>query len=208
MLRRLSVKGLQHNLPNEACRFDGGAVHRIAVKREVVMNRSKLALAGLFAAAIFAAAPAHADTYTFTLTGAYNLSFELPSNPTVTYSDPGTYFATFPTGGSFPVGTTLSFATSSDDGGFGYYSSGPAFDLTGSDADPVQLFSGDVSSPTILLGNYTLFDFNGQSNLRITEDVSATPLPAALPLFAGGLGIVGFLSRRKKRKAGQALAAA
>jgi hypothetical protein len=38
--------------------------------------------------------------------------------------------------------------------------------------------------------------------------VSATPLPAALPLFAGGLGMVGFLARRKKRKAPAELAAA
>ena len=30
-------------------------------------------------------------------------------------------------------------------------------------------------------------------------DGSATPLPAALPLFAGGLGLMGFLARRKKR---------
>lgn len=30
---------------------------------------------------------------------------------------------------------------------------------------------------------------------------TATPLPAALPLFAGGLGAMGLLSRRKKRKA-------
>jgi len=29
---------------------------------------------------------------------------------------------------------------------------------------------------------------------------SATPLPAALPLFAGGLGLMGLLGRRKKRK--------
>jgi len=29
---------------------------------------------------------------------------------------------------------------------------------------------------------------------------SATPLPATLPLFAGGLGFVGFLARRKKRE--------
>ena len=28
---------------------------------------------------------------------------------------------------------------------------------------------------------------------------SATPLPAALPLFAGGLGLIGFFSRRRKR---------
>ena len=29
---------------------------------------------------------------------------------------------------------------------------------------------------------------------------SATPLPAALPLFAGGLGAIGLLARRRKRK--------
>lgn len=29
----------------------------------------------------------------------------------------------------------------------------------------------------------------------------ATPLPAALPLFAGGLGVIGLLARRRKRKA-------
>jgi hypothetical protein len=31
--------------------------------------------------------------------------------------------------------------------------------------------------------------------------VGATPLPAALPMFAGGLGFVGFLARRRKQKA-------
>ena len=31
--------------------------------------------------------------------------------------------------------------------------------------------------------------------------VAATPLPAALPLFAGGLGLMGFLARRRKRNA-------
>jgi hypothetical protein len=29
--------------------------------------------------------------------------------------------------------------------------------------------------------------------------VAATPIPAALPLFAGGLGLMGFLARRRKR---------
>jgi hypothetical protein len=33
------------------------------------------------------------------------------------------------------------------------------------------------------------------------EVVTATPLPAALPLFAGGLGIIGFVAGLKKRKA-------
>ncbi len=31
--------------------------------------------------------------------------------------------------------------------------------------------------------------------------VAATPLPAALPLFAGGLGLIGMIGLRKKRKA-------
>ena len=42
------------------------------------------------------------------------------------------------------------------------------------------------------------------SGLTVTftaETTSATPLPAALPLFAGGLGVIGLLARRKKRKA-------
>lgn len=42
----------------------------------------------------------------------------------------------------------------------------------------------------------------------LNEVPAATPLPATLPLFAGGLGLVGYLTGRKKRKAGQALAAA
>ena len=43
-------------------------------------------------------------------------------------------------------------------------------------------------------------------NVQIgSAEVSATPLPATLPLFAGGLGFVGFLTRRKK--CAQAIAA-
>ncbi len=32
-------------------------------------------------------------------------------------------------------------------------------------------------------------------------DVGATPLPATLPLFAGCLGVMGWIAARKKRKA-------
>jgi hypothetical protein len=39
-------------------------------------------------------------------------------------------------------------------------------------------------------------------------ELSATPLPATFPLFAGGLGVFGFISRRKKRNAEKALATA
>jgi len=41
-----------------------------------------------------------------------------------------------------------------------------------------------------------------------TFSASPTPVPAALPLFAGGLGFVGFLLRRRKRTDAAALAVA
>jgi hypothetical protein len=56
-------------------------------------------------------------------------------------------------------------------------------------------FAADVSSTT---GKTGVIDFA----------VATTPLPAALPLFAGGLAVVGLLSRRRKRKAQSAAAAA
>jgi len=34
----------------------------------------------------------------------------------------------------------------------------------------------------------------------VSGDVSATPLPAALPLFAGGLGAIGLLGWRRNRR--------
>ena len=52
------------------------------------------------------------------------------------------------------------------------------------------------------------FDYNDLQAVvtGVALDPPATPLPATLPLFAGGLGFVGYLTRRKKRNA-QALAA-
>jgi hypothetical protein len=41
-------------------------------------------------------------------------------------------------------------------------------------------------------------------NVSVTGVNTATPLPAALPLFAGGLGVMGLLARRRKLKAAQA----
>ena len=42
----------------------------------------------------------------------------------------------------------------------------------------------------------------GGVSLDVTQlDVSTTPLPAALPMFGGGLAVVGLLARRRKRKA-------
>jgi hypothetical protein len=57
-------------------------------------------------------------------------------------------------------------------------------------------YPGD-GNPFTGAGNFTVSEF--------TADVQATPLPAALPLFATGLGALGLLGWRRKRKAQGAL---
>jgi hypothetical protein len=62
----------------------------------------------------------------------------------------------------------------------------------------------NILSATMFLSNdpntfcCTTLDVTGSLS---TVAVSATPLPAALPLFAGGLGALGLLGWRRKRKA-------
>jgi hypothetical protein len=43
--------------------------------------------------------------------------------------------------------------------------------------------------------------------ISVQQSVSATPLPAALPLFAGGLGALGLFGWRRKRRAAGLVAA-
>ena len=52
------------------------------------------------------------------------------------------------------------------------------------------------------------FDYNDDTFVFTNVSTSTTPLPAALPLFASGLGALGLLARRRKRKASAAFAAA
>jgi len=59
----------------------------------------------------------------------------------------------------------------------------------------------------IILGYDYTYDFDTtfsrlQADLEvITTKVAPVPLPPALPLFAGGLGLMGWLARRKRRQA-------
>lgn len=62
------------------------------------------------------------------------------------------------------------------------------------------------SGPYSLTELYTVVA-TGAGEVNSTIDISNTPLPAALPLFAGGLGIMGLLARRKKKKGVTALSA-
>lgn len=64
----------------------------------------------------------------------------------------------------------------------------------------LDLDAGWLADQHLLVNNFTV---NGD----VFSATSATPLPAALPLFASGLGALGLLGWRRKRKAAAALAA-
>ena len=68
--------------------------------------------------------------------------------------------------------------------------------------------NSSFASLGMVLGIYTIADaLTGESitiQIGPSIDPIATPLPAALPLFASALGLGGFLGYRRKRKAAMA----
>jgi hypothetical protein len=58
---------------------------------------------------------------------------------------------------------------------------------------------------TGLLGSSPNAAYSGQLSLSNPPLVTTTPLPGALALFAGGLGLLGFAGLRKSRKTGRSL---
>jgi hypothetical protein len=70
-------------------------------------------------------------------------------------------------------------------------------------------FASDASTGGWCVGyGLTLCTPETNADAGLNGSFSATPLPATLPLFAGGLGFVGYLAKRRKQNAKQALAAA
>jgi len=68
-----------------------------------------------------------------------------------------------------------------------------AFANRGLEGNDILFFVGNVLTTT--------FKVTEPGDWIRVVTVSAVPLPAALPLFAGGLGLMGLFSRRKKRQA-------
>src|SRR5450759_5859565 len=95
---------------------------------------------------------------------------------------------------------TLSFYGSNDGTGT------PLYSVTGSSL-LIQTFGNDLVTFLDLDGffNSVLLSSTGNSfefaNLTAWDPPIATPLPGALPLFATGLGALGLLGWRRKRKA-------
>jgi hypothetical protein len=88
-------------------------------------------------------------------------------------------------------------------GGVIEYNFTGGFDLFGLLFPGISFSVGGITGPFILLtGDGPLFgDLGFPVTTPFTVATEATPLPAALPLFATGLGALGLLGWRRKRKA-------
>ena len=82
--------------------------------------------------------------------------------------------------------------------GFGFGSTWATVD--GTVVDGLALGSWTVASLTISVGGWDTGNATTDTIDSITLPGAVTPLPATLPLFAGGLGMLGLLRRRTKQK--------
>jgi len=88
-------------------------------------------------------------------------------------------------------------------------SQGLVFSVGGTLGDPCPFPSGCYMNifyspnPSVGAPQYSLLVSNAGVNPVdfVLTEVTTTPVPTALPLFATGLGIVGWLARRRKQKA-------
>ena len=60
------------------------------------------------------------------------------------------------------------------------------------------LFAFDPNANNSYIVTLSLLDVLGNDLGSVSETINATPIPAALPLFASGVGVVGFLRERGK----------
>jgi hypothetical protein len=90
------------------------------------------------------------------------------------------------------------------------------FNITGS-ALELQTYGHDLVDFTMTGGTFqsvvltssgNAFEFADLEDSPFINTALATPLPAALPLFAGGLGVIGVCARRRKRTIASPFAAA
>ena len=120
----------------------------------------------------------------------WNLTTSLGTLPSEIYANPPNDInaIAFP---NFSAPTTIDFFSNAE----GYF------------VELQLVFSGNVMNGASLLGGFECHGWVCPSYLTRYigelrgDEVTVTPLPAALPLFASGAGVLGFLGWRRKRKA-------
>jgi hypothetical protein len=139
------------------------------------------------------------------LLGDFSLGYSTAASPTLSSSE--TLFTI--TGASSLNGTTFTPL-------------GPSELLAGGPTPNTDVYTISLTEDSLLpvtglflnVFNNALLPFDGpgrqptNGNFVVSElTASVTPLPAALPLFAGGLGVIGLFCRRRKQKNTSAIAA-
>lgn len=129
----------------------------------------------------------------------------------------GTYFLAPGLGNTTPIDvsfsspvSSISIPVSSDRTGNSPYTSTVKFfdgaslvdtiTLSGNTLNPPEVFTYDGATTRVDISTSASSPFGYTQNIGpIGYDLTATPLPAALPLFAGGLGALGLFGWRKRR---------
>jgi hypothetical protein len=167
-----------------------------------------------------------AGTWNFTATGAQGFGIQDSNSINVSDATGGTLyvFVTF-SGISAPVGSPALFLSSFTLNSISGTASVVEKTFVDSGNSALPSNTGSIagtligSSPTFTSGPITaqqggsattgslysvteeyIITATGATFTNATIDVQETPLPAALPLFAGGLGVIGLLARRSKKK--------
>ena len=161
-----------------------------------------------FLALTLASGPATADVVTFSVSGTFgNGAAFLPGSILTMDTTAGTFSNSdlLVSAGSNSPANTFTDANINQNGG-----SQTPFDWLLADGTDLTMFNGPTefqgfspSGGTVGLVTYfgTWGFSNGSTNTELTLTPLATPLPGALPLFASGTALLGFLGWRRKRKA-------
>lgn len=164
---------------------------------------AKLSVLAALAAASLVPTAADAALLTFTITGDYQASFTIDSNPV-----PNEYI-----GGTGLVLWDVDVASQDGDGpadiGFFDGSLGGGLSIIDYDdfspyfvADGPQLYSGTVQAPVFATGIFQLVEYQGAGRYTLTiADASpaAVPEPASWALMLGGFALAGAALRRRAR---------
>lgn len=107
--------------------------------------------------------------------------------------------------GSFAIGTVLTFRLLVTNTGYEYFTGAASLNP---DKQAHARVQSEYQPGTTLVSFEDLFngpfEFNDLSfsfTNTVAVDVGATPIPGALPLFAGGLGVLGLVMHRRRSKA-------
>jgi hypothetical protein len=144
------------------------------------------------------AANAAAHTYQFTITGDYSAAWQVSSALAPNDIFVGESFTVWSVAGAFPGASTpvtdLTFFNAGHGGGMSIFDFNAGVSLLSSDGP--QLFSGTESSPTFLLGTFTLTEYRGAGHysLAVTQ-VGEVPEPGSMALVLCGLMSVGCVRR-------------